>query len=109
MLKFKATLEIIGINPFVFVPKEILTLIFEQAEKTKGHIPVCGTVNNKVYKQTLLKYKGEWRLYINNLMLKDSPKKIGEILNVTIQFDPIERTIDPNPKFIEALSKKHFG
>ena len=47
MHKFKATLEIIGINPFVFVPEQILTQIFTDAQKDKGQIPVCGTGNGK--------------------------------------------------------------
>lgn len=100
---FKAKIEIIGINPFVFVPEKILIAIFRQAGKEKGHIPVCGTVNRKPYKQTLVKYSGEWRFYINTTMLKDSPKRIGEMIEVTIRHDPEERTIEPHPAFTKAL------
>ncbi|MDR0926906.1 MAG: YdeI/OmpD-associated family protein [Ignavibacteria bacterium] len=103
--KFSAKIEIIGINPFVFIPENILQNIFEQSGKNKGFIPIKGTVNNNTYKQTLLKYKGLWRLYINTTMLKNSPKKIGEIIELTIEFDPIERKIIPNPKFISALEE----
>jgi hypothetical protein len=35
-------IEIIGINPFVFIPENILENIFEQAGKNKGPIPVKG-------------------------------------------------------------------
>jgi hypothetical protein len=101
--KFQAVIEIIGINPFVFIPEDILENIFEQAGKNKGPIPVRGTVNNNLYKQTLMKYKGFWRLYINTQMIKDSPKKIGEKVELTIAFDPIKRTIIPHPKLIEAF------
>ncbi|MDR0560823.1 MAG: DUF1905 domain-containing protein, partial [Prevotellaceae bacterium] len=73
--KFKAIIEIIGINPFVYIPENILENIFKQAEKNKGFIPVNGTVNNNPYKQTLVKYKGSWRLYINTTILKNSPDK----------------------------------
>ncbi len=100
---FHATLEIIGINPYVQVPEIILTEIFSQAGKSKGHIPVAGTVNGLSYQQTLLKYSGLWRLYINTLMLKNSPKRIGETIEVTIEFDPRDRTIKPHPKLTEAL------
>jgi hypothetical protein len=100
---FHATIEIIGINPYVQVPEIILTEIFSQAGKNKGHIPVVGTVNSLPYQQTLLKYSGLWRLYINTLMLKNSPKRIGETIKVTIEFDPSDRTIKPHPKLIEAL------
>jgi uncharacterized protein YdeI (YjbR/CyaY-like superfamily) len=101
--KFNASLDIIGINPFVFVPQQILNAIFKQAGKDKGHIPVTGTVNNKAYKQTLVKFQGEWRLYINTLMLKDSPKRIGETLKLSITFDPSDRTIKPHPLLTKAL------
>ena len=103
--KFKARIELIGINPFVFVPGEILKEIFRQSGKDKGHIPVRGSVNRKSYKQTLVKYSGGWRLYINTTMLKDSPKRIGEIIEVTIQHDPEDRTIQPHPAFAKALSE----
>src|SRR5690606_41266848 len=63
--------DIIGVNPFVFVPEDILKAIFEQAGKDKGPIPIKGLVNGKPYTQTLVKYSGEWRLYINMIMLKD--------------------------------------
>src|SRR5690606_16986157 len=65
MENFTAKLELIGINPFVFVPETILKIIFEQAGKSKGYVPIRGTVNGNSYIQTLVKYKGEWRLYIN--------------------------------------------
>lgn len=100
---FNATIEIIGINPFVQVPQVILSEIFADAGKTKGYIPVKGMVNRLDYKQTLVKYSGLWRLYINNQMLKNSPKHIGESIEVTIEVDTSDRTIKPHPKFLEAL------
>jgi hypothetical protein len=105
MHKFKAEIEIIGINPFVFVPEKILLEIFKQAKKDKGKIPIRGTVNNLPYKQTLIKYSGDWRLYINTFMLKNSPKRIGETIELTIEFDPSDRTIQPHPRFVKALNK----
>lgn len=104
-MKFRAQIEIIGINPFVFVPDKILKQIFLQAGKDKGTIPVKGTVNDKPFKQTLVRYSGEWRLYINTSMLKNSPKRIGEIIELTIQHDTESREITPPEKFVKALSK----
>lgn len=105
MNKFQAKLEIIVGNPFIFLPNEVLQEIFKQAKKDKGTIPVCGTVNGKPYQQTLLKYSGEWRLYINLIMLKNSPKRIGEIIDVEIEFDTSDRTIKTHPKLVKALSE----
>ncbi len=112
--QFIATLYMIGINPFVFVPQQILSSIFEEAKKDKGAIPVCGMVNNIEYTQTLIKYKGEWRLYINTKMLPHSPKKIGVTLNISIQYDPKDRSIKPHPLLLKAIqqnqeAKKTYG
>ncbi|WP_438711428.1 YdeI/OmpD-associated family protein [Aquimarina muelleri] len=102
---FNAIIEIIGINPYVQVPKSILSKIFIQAGKDKGFISIKGTVNKLAYQQTLVKYSSLWRLYINTTMLKNSPKRIGETIEVTIEYDPSDRTIAPHPKLIAALNQ----
>src|SRR6476620_11200850 len=105
MHSFKAAIDIIGINPFVFVPDNILRAIFKQAGKDKGYIPISGTINGQSFKQTLVRYGGHWRLYINTTMLKHSPKRIGETIAITIAFDPTDRTIEAPPKLIKALEE----
>lgn len=102
---FWTTIEIIGINPFVFVPEEILNAIFEKAGKSKGPIPVKGTVNTIPYTQTLMKFRGEWPLYINTTMLKNSPKRIGEQIEISIAYDPKKREIPIHPKLLKALNE----
>ncbi|MDF2478573.1 MAG: hypothetical protein K0S24_4056 [Sphingobacterium sp.] len=105
MSVFKATLEIIGINPFVFVPEDILHNLFKEAGINKGYIPIRGRVNGKDYKQTLLRYKGEWRLYINTEMLANSPKRIGETLELSVVFDPADRSLVPHSQLEQALAE----
>jgi hypothetical protein len=105
MIFFKVEIEIIGINPFVFVPDKILRELFKQAGKSKGHIPIHGTINGQQYKQTLVKYKGDWRLYINTFMLKNSPKRIGEMIEISLEFDPSDRSVKPHPKLTTAFKK----
>lgn len=103
MEKFTAQLEIIDGNPFVYLSAPVLEQLFSQAKKQKGTIPVVGTVNGKPFQQTLVKYRGHWRLYINMAMLKNSPRRIGEIIAVTIEFDSSDRSIEPHPKLLLAL------
>ena len=103
--RFSATIDIIGINPFVFVPPHILQKIFEQAGKTKGYIPVKGTINNEPYRQTLVKYSGEWRLYINTTMLKHSPQRVGERIAITIAVDNASKEVQVPAAFVAALNK----
>lgn len=100
---FTAQLNIIGINPFVFIPEEILNEIFETSGRNKSPIPVKGTVNGKEFKQNLMRYLGEWRLYINLTMLKDSPRRIDEIIEVVVEFDDADRTISIHPQLDKAI------
>jgi hypothetical protein len=105
MHQFSAQIEIIGVNPFVFVPEDILQRIFEQAGKNKGTIPIKGTINECPYRQTLVRYDGAWRLYINTTMLKKSPKRIGETVDITLELDTDSREITPPESFIKALGE----
>ena len=107
MYTFDATLEIIVGNPYVSIPKPILHALFQRAHREKGPIPVRGSINGKSYQQTLVKYSGAWRLYINMKMLKNSPRRIGEIIEVKIAYDPSDRSIEPHPKWIQALADHH--
>lgn len=103
MKKFTAVLHIIGINPFVFVPPAILAAIFKTTGREKGPIPVSGTINDIAYRQTLVRYRGDWGLYINTTMLKNSPERIGEKVKVSIAVDTADRGIQPHPKLVKAL------
>jgi Bacteriocin-protection, YdeI or OmpD-Associated/Domain of unknown function (DUF1905) len=101
--EFKANINIIGINPFVLVPHKILKEIFTQAGRDKGPIPIKGNINGNEYRQTLVRYNNEWRLYINTAMLKNSPKRIGELVEITVSFDTDSREIEMPVEFAKAL------
>lgn len=105
MHTFSAAIKIIGVNPYVDVPPAILMAIFERAGKDKGPIPVSGLINGASFTQTLVRYADEWRLYINTKMLKKSPKRIGEVVEITINYDPKDRSIPMHAKLAAALEK----
>lgn len=103
MHSFSADLQIVEGNPFVFVPQGVLEALFERAGKIRGPIPIRGVVNEMPFQQTLVRFRGAWRLYVNMTMLPDSPRRIGESLDLSIAFDPSDRTIEPHPLLIAAL------
>jgi len=103
MNSFKAKIDIIGINPFVLLPARVLKSIFTQAGKDKGPIRVKGTIDSHPYTQTLVKYSGHWRLYINGPMLKVSGKKVGDSTSLTIEFNQQKKVVPMHPKLGEAL------
>jgi hypothetical protein len=105
MLKFKARIEIIGVNPFVFLPEKVLQKVFKQAGKDKGKLPVKMKIDGHEFPQTLIKWSGYWRLYLNTPMRKAAKKDVGDVANFEIAYDPIERTVPMHPKFKKALQE----
>ena len=105
MARFQSTIYKLGINPVIDPPEEVLKELFERAGKAKGPIPVCGKLNDATYVQTLVKYGGKWRLYINAPMLADSGLKVGDVADVEIEFDPVPREIPMPPVLTTALNK----
>ena len=98
-IKFFAVIEVIGVNPFVYLPDKVLKYLFVQAGKNKGNIPVRIKTDGHEFTQTLVKYSGHWRLYLNTPMRKAAKKEVGDSANFEIAFDPKKRVIKPHPAF----------
>jgi hypothetical protein len=105
MPRFAATIYKIGINPVVDPPDTSLKAIFAQAGKSRGPIPVRGKLNDVKFMQTLVKYKGAWRLYINGPMLKASGLSVGDAATIEIEFDARPR-MTPVPDELKAALHK---
>jgi hypothetical protein len=100
---FTAKIEIIGVNPYVLLPDNILQAIFLQAGRKNGPIPVKGNLNGIAFTQTLVKYSGLWRLYVNTPMRKSSSTQVGDLVHVELSFDTTERIEPLHPKLRQAL------
>ena len=105
MKSFSARIFKLGINPCVDVPQNVLEELFRRAGKTKGPIPVRGKLNGKPFIQTVVKYQGAWRLYLNMQMRRDAGADVGDITKVKIDFDSKPRIFPMHPELIYALSK----
>lgn len=105
MFHFTAEIFKIGINPYVIPPGVVLKALFQQAGKDKGPIPVMILLNKTAFRQTLVRYAGEWRLYLNNPMRLTLQKDVGDTIEVSIAFDPVPRTVAMHPKLKLALQK----
>lgn len=106
MPSFTSKILIIGINPYVLLPDEVLSAIFSAAAKDKGPIPVIGKIDGHAFRQTLVKYSGKWRLYLNTPMRSACGKNVGDTAKFTLQFDKEERAT-PMPAALEAALKKN--
>lgn len=103
--KITAKIHKLGINPCIDVPEVVARRLLQNAGKTSGSIPVRGTLNGKKFLQTIVKYRGAWRLYLNTEMRKDAGIGVGDTAKVIIAFDPKPRTVPMNKKLAAALSK----
>jgi hypothetical protein len=104
-MTFRARIYIIGVNPYVLLPARELKKVFGQAGKSKGPIPIKGKLNGKLYMQTLIKYSGKWRLYLNMPMRKAGKCDVGDVASVSVEYDARLRETPMPPKLKAALQK----
>ena len=104
-VSFSAKIGKLSINPVVDPSEKVLNAIFKQAGRSTGPIAVCGTINGAEFIQTLVKYRGAWRLYINGEMLKASGIRVGDEAKIKIEFDPRPRDIPIPGSFTTALQR----
>lgn len=111
---FTAVIKIINGNPYVETPLQIRKQIFRVAGTDKGPIPVHGTIEGAGYTQTLVRYQGAWRLYVNGIMLKAAGIKypsghirevVGKKVSMTVVYDPNSRTLPLHPQLEKALQE----
>ena len=109
MPRFNSTIYKIGINPVVDPPERVLKILFDESGKSRGPIPVRGTINGAEYRQTLVKYQGSWRLYVNGPMLKASGSKVGDNVKLEIEFDPEPRDVPMSKQLADALRRDEIA
>src|SRR5262249_13195314 len=94
-----------GVNPYVLVPKEILEYLFSAAGRTKGPIPLQVMINKTEFDQTLVRYSGKWRLYLNTPMRKLAKNDVGDIIIISLDYNSKDRIVPLHPIFEQLLSK----
>jgi len=109
MPRFSGSIYKLGINPVVDPPDRSMKIIFAEAGKSAGPIPVRGKLNGFEFEQTLVKYRGAWRLYINGPMLKASGLKVGDTAEIEIEFDPKPRKVPMPGALADAFRKNKMA
>lgn len=103
MKAFSQRIRKLGVNPYVGLPDAVLAALFEGAGREKGPIPVRGRLNGKPFRQTLVRYQGAWRLYLNAKMREDAGVDVGDRADVLLQFDRRPPKVPTRPEFERAL------
>jgi len=94
---FTATVEKIGINPAVDVPREV-----SSALGRSGYIPVRGTLNGYDFRSGLVSLGGRrHRLFLNSEMRKVAGVEVGDTVSISVEFDPAPRVL-PVPEELDA-------
>lgn len=105
MQSFASKVFLLGINPCIDVPVKAMAALFEESGRKKAPLPVHGTLNGKDFRQTVVKFRGKWRLYLNALMRQSSGVKAGDRVRIEIEFNPEPRVEPMNAALSLALSR----
>src|SRR4051794_12583482 len=108
MPAFWATIRLLGVNPYVVVPARERKGIFTAAGREKGPIPVRGRIDTTPFRQTFVKYQGEWRLYLNTPVRRAAGKDVGDRVSVEVEFDPAPLE-EPVPPALKRALQLHGG
>lgn len=109
MYSFSSEIFIIGINPYVPVPEDIILGLLTELKKKSGPIPVNGKLNNKPFTQTIVKFSGMWRLYLNGPMRKSAGIDVGDVAHLEITLDTRKRTETIPPELAVLLQNDRIA
>jgi hypothetical protein len=97
---FRATIALLGINPYVSVPAPHLKTLFAAAGRETSPIPIRVEIEGIAFRQNLVRYQGAWRLYLNTPMRKAAGKDVGERVTLSVDHDPTTRR-EPMPAALD--------
>jgi hypothetical protein len=101
-LRFKAKIEgkevgvVAAIAPPVDVPEFF---------GTRGRVPVRGTINGYAYRSSLSPCGGRHMMPVNKLLLAGAGTEPGDLVDVVMERDEEERTVEAPPLLKKALAK----
>ena len=89
----------------MLLPATVLEYLFTAAGKDKGPISVRGKLEGNDFIQTLVKYSGQRRLYLNRPMRKAAGIDVGDVASVKIEYNPEPTISEMPPALLSAFSK----
>ena len=72
---------------------------------TRGRVPVHGTINGFTFRSSLMPMGGCHMIAVNRAMRAGAKAKAGDIVDVVLERDDEERTVDLAPLLQKALAK----
>ena len=116
---FLATIYKVWIMRHVDVPDDVASALIAEMRRATGanrkgassaappkHIPVIATVNHKFVQTTLVPAgAGRYRLTLNTALRRAGRADAGEVIGVTLAYDPNSREIDAPSEYLAALTR----
>jgi len=72
---------------------------------TRGRVPVKGTINGFPFRSSLMAMRGCHMMPVNKLLCQGAGVKPGDIVDVVMEHDGEERTVEPPVEIARALKK----
>src|SRR5579863_570057 len=101
-LRFKARIQgkeagvVAAITPPVDVPEYF---------GTRGRVPIRGTINGFAYRSSLMPMGGCHMMPVNKALCKGARARPGDLVDVVMERDAEERTVDAPPALERELAK----
>jgi hypothetical protein len=122
-MKFLATIYKVWIMRHVDVPEHVAVALIADMRRVSGtgakarstaaapkHIPVIATVNRMSVKTTLVPAgAGRYRLTLNTALRKAGRVDTGEVIGVTLTYDPNSREIDEPFEYLAAIKRNSLA
>jgi Domain of unknown function (DUF1905)/Bacteriocin-protection, YdeI or OmpD-Associated len=122
-MKFLARIYKVWIMRHVDVPEDVAAALIADMRRLSGtkakarakaatpkHIPVMATVNHTSVKTTLVPAgAGRYRLTLNTALRKAGRADTGDVIGVTLAYDPNSREVDEPPEYLAALKRNDLA
>jgi len=103
MQVFSAPIVKLGINACVNVPEKIVKSLLAAAGKKSAPVQVKCFLNGVNFDANVVRYSGDWRLYLNMVTRRAAGCDIGDKVKIHLAYDPSSR-MPPMPEpFRQAL------
>ena len=102
-LSFSATIQKLGINACLNVPEKIVKNLLATAGKKSAPVQVKCHLNGVDFAANVVRYSGDWRLYLNLVTRRASGCDIGDKVKIHFAYDPSVRMPPIPEEFRQAL------
>ena len=103
MQVFSASIVKLGINACLNVPEKVVASLLVAAGKKNAPVQVKCVLNGVKFDANVVRYSGDWRLYLNLVTRRAAGCDIGDKVKIHLAYDPSMRMPPVPEPFQQAL------